>query len=167
MEVEADRRAADAEAADQNALDEIFRRRGGELRVEIHDDGAVEPARRQQAQLVARAGELEQRVLRAQEKPRMRRKGQRRGRAAQRLGALERGADHGAVTAMHAVEIADRHHGAVQRTDRDVLGAAADSVEAAGFAHIRVIFASWRLFGPGTVSARLTNFQINGLFKAT
>ncbi len=30
-----------------------------------HDDGAVEPARRQQAQLVALAGELEQRVLRA------------------------------------------------------------------------------------------------------
>ena len=55
MEIEADRRAADAETADQDALDEIFRRSGGELRVEIHDDGAVEPARRQEAQLVARA----------------------------------------------------------------------------------------------------------------
>ena len=60
---------------------------------------------------------LEQRVLRPQEQPRMRREGQRRGLAPERLGALERGADHGAVAAMHAVEIADRHHGAAQRAD--------------------------------------------------
>ena len=34
MEIEADRRAADAEAADQDAGDEILRRGGGERRVE-------------------------------------------------------------------------------------------------------------------------------------
>ena len=51
-------------------------------------------------------------VLRPQEKPRMRREGQRRRLAAERLGARARGADHGAVAAVHAVEIADRHHGA-------------------------------------------------------
>ena len=67
MKIEADRRAADAEAADQDALDEIGRRGGGKRGVEGHDDGAVEPGRRQQAQLVALAGELEQRVLRPQE----------------------------------------------------------------------------------------------------
>ena len=85
MEIEADRRAADAEAADQDALDEILRRGGGERGVEGHDDGAVEPGRRQQPQLVALARELEQRVLRPQEQPRMRREGQRRGLAAERL----------------------------------------------------------------------------------
>ena len=33
------------------------------------------------------------------------------------LARVERGADHRAVAAVHAVEIADRHHGAVQRPD--------------------------------------------------
>ena len=102
---------------------------GGELRVEGHDDGAVEPGRRQQAQLVALAGELEQRVLRPQEKPRMRRESQRRGLAAERLGARQGRPDHRAVAAMHAVEIADRHHGAVQRPDIDGLRAVARDME--------------------------------------
>ncbi len=100
--------------------------------VEGHDDGAVEPARRQQAQLVALAGELEQRVLRPQEQPRMRREGQGRGLAAERPGSLKRGADHGAVAAVHAVEIADRHHGAVQRPDIDGRRAVARDMEGSG-----------------------------------
>ena len=162
MEVEADRRAADAEAADQDALDEIGRRGGGKLGVEGHDDGAVEPARRQQAQPVALAGELEQRVLRAQEHARMRRERQRRRLAAERLGALERGADHGAVAAMHAVEVADRHHAAVQRADIAALPVAGD-VKAGRIAH----FDAMPPFRAATVSARLTNFQISRLLKAT
>ena len=67
--------------------------------------------------LVALARELEQRVLRPQEKPRMRLEGQRRGLAGRAPRARERRADHGAMAAMHAVEIADRHHGAAQRAD--------------------------------------------------
>ncbi len=94
-------------------------------------------------------------------------------------GAREGGADHGAVAAMHAVEIADRHHGAVQRPDID-----------------RARRATWKAFagwpglfmgrpgygrryrprtcsfsnsagrlGVATVTAPLTKFQINGLFK--
>ncbi len=59
----------------------------------------------------------------------MRREGQRRSLAAERTGALERGADHGAMAAMHAVEIADRHHGAGQRAASDPLRAAADDMK--------------------------------------
>ncbi len=55
MKVEADGRAADAKTPDQDPLDEIGGRGRGKPRVEIHHDGAVEPARRQQAQLVALA----------------------------------------------------------------------------------------------------------------
>ena len=112
MEIETDGRAADAEAADQNLFDEIPGRGGGERGVEFHYDGAMQPGRRQQAELVALAGKLEQRLLRLKEQPRMRREGQRRGLAAELARALERSADHGAVAAVHAVEIADRHHGA-------------------------------------------------------
>ena len=57
MKIEADRGAADAERADQNRCDEILRRGRRQRGVEAHDDGAVEPGRRQQPQLVALAGE--------------------------------------------------------------------------------------------------------------
>ena len=110
--------------------------------VEGHDDGAVEPGGGEHAQPVAVARKLEQRVLRPQEKPRVRREGQSRRGAAEFLGALQRGADHGAVATMDAVEIADRHHGAVQRTDIDGFGALcafADDVEGSGFAHFRAM----------------------------
>ena len=53
MKIEADRRAADAERSRQNSCDEILGRSCGQRRVERHHDGAVEPGRRQQAQLVA------------------------------------------------------------------------------------------------------------------
>ena len=65
MKIEADRRAADAERARKNCDDEIFGGGRRQRRVEIHDDGAVEPGRRQQAQLVRSSTELEQRILRA------------------------------------------------------------------------------------------------------
>ena len=116
-------------AADKNFCDEILRRRCGQRRVERHDDGAVETGGGQQAQLVALAGQLKQGLLRPQEQPRVRREGQRRGLAAERPGALQRGADHRAMAAMHAVEIADRHHGAGQRAAGDRLRAAADDLE--------------------------------------
>jgi two-component system chemotaxis response regulator CheY len=101
----------------------------------------------------------------------VRREGQGRGLAAERLGSAERGADHRAVAAVHAVEIANRHHGAVQRPDIgrniSILRAVADEVEACGFAHFRVMFVSCRLSRPVTVSARLINFQINRIFNAS
>ena len=137
--------------------------------VEGHDDGAVEPARRQQAQPVALAGELEQRVLRPQEKPRMRRESERRGLAAERLGARKRGADHRAVAAMHAVEIADRHHGAVQRPDIGRKSVLCAPLRAMWKALDLLIFASCSAAAfraTVTVSARLINFQINRIFNA-
>ena len=75
----------------------------------------VESGRGQEAQLRALVGEAEQRLVRAEERARMRLEGQRRGRPAERLGARERGRDHGAVAAMHAVEIADGDDGAIER----------------------------------------------------
>src|SRR3974377_2556578 len=44
-------------------------------------------------------------------------KGKRRGLAAERVGPLKGSTDDGAMSAMHAVEIADRHHGPPQRSD--------------------------------------------------
>ena len=133
MKIEADGGTADAEAADQNARDEILRRRSGERAVERHDDGAVEPRGREQPQLVAFARQLEQRVLRPQEQARVRREGQSRGLAAKRLRALLRCSDDGAMTAMHAVEIADRHDGAAQRAGVDLGAGSARDMKGAGF----------------------------------
>ena len=59
-------------------------------------------------------GETEQRLVRPEERARMRLEGQRRGRPAERLRTRLRRRDHGAVAAMHAVEIADRDHGAAR-----------------------------------------------------
>ena len=67
MKIESDRGAANAKTSDENLFDEIFRRGGGKLGVEFHDNGAVESRRRQQPHFVALAGELEQGVLGPQE----------------------------------------------------------------------------------------------------
>ena len=53
--------------------------------------------------------------VRAKEFARVRLEGERGSGSAERLGARQRRRDHGAVAAVHAVEIADRHHGAAQR----------------------------------------------------
>ena len=115
MEIEADRRAADAEAADQDALDEILRRGRGERGVEGHDDGAVEPGRRRAAAACRarwRAGTAGPAGGRTCADAARRSAPPPCGRAP---GARARGVDHRAVAAMHAVEIADRHHRAAQR----------------------------------------------------
>jgi hypothetical protein len=87
---------------------------------------------------------------------------------------LRRG-DDGTMTAVHAVEIADRQHGAAQRAGVDLRARSARDMKGAGlrfrgFAQrLLLIFAASLLFRARlvalTVSARLTNFQINGLFK--
>ena len=84
-------------------------------RVEPQHDRAGEPGRGQEPQLRALVGEAEQRLVGPEEAARMRLEGERRGRPAERLGARARGRDHGAVAAMHAVEIADGDDGAVER----------------------------------------------------
>ena len=111
----------------------------------------------------------------------MRREGQGRHLALERAGALERGADHRAVAAMHAVEIADRQHGALQRPDIERLRAVARDMErfrglirlcsCGGRAVAGDIGHNWTHLGLGnltdtpTVTAPLTKFQINRLFK--
>ena len=115
MEIEADGDALHREPADEDARDEILGGKRGERLVEREHQRAVEPARREQPQLGRFVGEPEQRAVRAQEPPRMRLERQRDRRAAERFGATHRGGDHGAMTAVHAVEIADRDDAAFER----------------------------------------------------
>ena len=110
MEVEADHGAGDGEAVDQNALDEVLGAEPRQRRVEGEHDRAVEPGRGQQPELGGLRGEVERGLVRAEERARMRLEGEHRRRPVRRLGALHRRADHRAVAAMHAVEIADGDH---------------------------------------------------------
>ena len=117
MKIEADGRAANAEPAHEDAHDELFRAQRREGLVERQHQRAVEPGRGEQAQLGLLVGQPEDRVVRPQHLARVGLEGDRDRPAAERLRARDRRVDHGAVTAMHAVEIADRRHGAVELRD--------------------------------------------------
>ena len=86
------------------------------------------------------------------------------------------------MSAMHAIEIANRHHGAskwpaidaLRATARDMEGLRRDGrpthrdsgrLQEAVVRNMYMIFIG-KLLVRSTVSAPLTNFQINGLFKA-
>ena len=88
---------------------------GGERGVELHHDGAVERGRREEPQLGVGIGEPEQRLVRRKEGARMRLEGEHCRRAPEPVGARHRSADHRAMAAMHALEIADREHRAPKR----------------------------------------------------
>ena len=115
MKVEADGGAGDGIAVHQDPLHEFFRRQAGERGIEGQHHRAVEPGRGEQPQLPAFIGEPEHRLLRAQDGGRMRLEGQGRSGAAGRPRARQRRGNDRPVAAMHAVEIADRQHGAAQR----------------------------------------------------
>src|SRR3974390_530116 len=113
----------------------------------------------------------------------MRIKCKRRGLAAERVCALKGSTDDGAMSAMHAVEIADRHHGPPQRSDVGARFAVAHNIkrfrrhvahrarfrdwlrrEGCSFRCIKSLYqASSEL---DTVNVRLINFQINRMFNA-
>ena len=114
MKIKADRRAAHGEPLDQDPFDELLGGEAGKRRVEGEHDRAVEAGRGEEPQLAGLVGQAEQRLVRIEEGARMRLEGQRRRRPAQRLGAANGGADHGAVAAVHAVEIADGDDRAAQ-----------------------------------------------------
>ena len=80
----------------------------GESLVEGEHQCAVEAGRGEQAQLRARVGEAKHRIGRAQHIARVRLERHGDRRAAERRRARDRRIDHGAMAAMHAVEIADR-----------------------------------------------------------
>ena len=107
MEVEADHRAADGEPVHQDAFDKLLGAEAGQRGVEIEQDCAVEPGRGEQPELGDLGREVERRLVRAEEGPRMRLEGQHRRRPVRRLGAPHRHGDHRAVAAMDAVEVAD------------------------------------------------------------
>ena len=103
---------------EQDVVDEVFGRRFRQRRVEPEHDRTGKPRRREQAELRALVGEPKERLLRPEEAARMRLEGQRRRRPAERQGARARGRDHGAVAAMHTVEIADGDDSAVELAHR-------------------------------------------------
>ena len=106
-EIESDHGAGNSQPLKQDVLDEALCRRLRQRGVELEHDGAGKAGRREQAQLGGLVGEAEQRLLRPEEAARMGLEGEDRGGPAERLGAAVRRRDHGAVAAMHAIEIAD------------------------------------------------------------
>ena len=110
MEIEADHDGGDREALDQDLPHEIFRRQRRERRVETQHDRAVEAGLGEQPQLRGLVAQAEDRLVRLEDGARMRLEGQHRGLAPERAGAPQRHVDHGAMAAVDAFEIADRHH---------------------------------------------------------
>src|SRR5258708_24973857 len=87
MEVETDRGARNGEPIDQHILDECVRLQSRKRVIKLHHDGAVECGRGEQAQLGGLVGQAKQRLIRPEEGPGMRLKGQRRRRAPKSAGA--------------------------------------------------------------------------------
>src|SRR5688500_9203478 len=109
VKVKADDGTGNTEPSDQDLADEVLgagRCKGG---IEGHHNRAVESGGRQQPQLVAVIAEPKQRHLGPEELAGVRREGQRRRGLPQACRAPAGQLDHGAVAAMHAVKIADRH----------------------------------------------------------
>src|SRR5262245_589544 len=132
MKIEADSCTANAKRAGKDLLDEILGGCGRQRRIELHDDGSVEPARSKEAQLVLLAGQLKQGLLRPQEQSRVRRERQRGHLALELACALERSPDHRTMTTMHAIEVADRHDRASKRAAVDAIRAAAHEMKPFG-----------------------------------
>jgi hypothetical protein len=132
VKIETDCRAADAECAGKNLLDEIPGRSRRKRGVELHDDRSVEPAGSQEAQLVLLAGQLKQGFLGPQEQSRVRCERQRRHLPLELARALERRADHRTMAAMDAIEITDRNHGAGKGPAVDAIRAAAHDMKSFG-----------------------------------
>ena len=86
----------------------------GERRVEGQLDRAVEPGCGKEPQLGSIRTQTERRRVGLKEAARVRFEGQRRRRPPGGPRPGDRGVDHGAMAAMHPVEIADGDHGAAQ-----------------------------------------------------
>ena len=115
MKIESGDDAGHREALHQHALDEFAGGKIGERGVEGQHDGAVEARAGEQPQLLALVAQPEQRIVGTEIAARMRLERERRGRHRQRARAGDGLADHRAMAAMHAVEIADRDHRALER----------------------------------------------------
>src|ERR1700730_5931342 len=118
MEVEADYHTADGKAREQDARDEFLRGKTGKCSVEAQHDRAVEPCSGEKPQFRPLLRKPEQCLVRAKNAPRLGLDGEHCRGYAEHLRTLERGGDHRAVAAMHAVEIADRDDSAAQRLVR-------------------------------------------------
>src|SRR4029077_7084555 len=144
MKVEADRRAADGEAVDKNALDEIFGSQFGKVGVEGQHNRAVEPGGGEQAQFGGFGSEPEQWFIGIEEGTRMRLEGERSRRLAEHARPRQGRRDHRLVAAMHPVEIADSDRRAAERfAGREIVH------------HLKVLYGHRRLTTPVRASPRV------------
>ena len=86
MEVEADHDAGDREALDQDPAHEVLGRQRRERRVEPHHDRAVEPGPGEQTQLGGLVAQAKHRLVRPEDRARMRLEGERRRAVARARG---------------------------------------------------------------------------------
>jgi hypothetical protein len=112
VEVVADHDVAGGERAGDDPLDEVVGFDAGQRRIEGQDDGEVEPEALEQPELVLEGRQAEMRLVRLKELARMRLEQDHAGRCAEPRGFFFGGAQQDLVAAVHAVEIADRQHGA-------------------------------------------------------
>lgn len=122
-EVPPDEQPRRAESVHQHILHEALRREGRESRVEARHVHAIDARGREALDLLAQARQTRGRVVGREEFARLRLEGEHAGQDAEfaRLGDQPR--EHRLVTAVHAIEIADREsltpprHGRAMRDD--------------------------------------------------
>ena len=108
-EIVADQHITRIQAANQDALHEFFRRQRGEGFAEAADMHMRDAERAQDFQLLAQRGQPRRRRIGREDFTRMRLEGQHGGQCANRGRARGQPRQHGLVTKMNAVEIADGH----------------------------------------------------------
>ena len=116
-EVVADHHMGRLQPLAQHLDHEGFGALAGQLGVEMQYEQVVDADRLEMADPDAERRQAEGRLARREELARMRLEGEHRQAGAELAGAARRGADHRLMAAMHAVEIAERHHRAA-RLDR-------------------------------------------------
>ena len=114
MKIEADHRAADGEALDQNAPTNSSAVSLASAASKVSTIAPSSPVAARSRNLAASSVSRNSCSPRIKEGARMRLEGQRGGRLAKASGAMERRGDDGAVAAMHPVEISDGDDGATQ-----------------------------------------------------
>ncbi|MNI42447.1 hypothetical protein D3C73_967430 [compost metagenome] len=121
MEIETGDDRACPQPIYQDGPDELFGRAAGKIAIERIFDHRMEPHRLQEPRLHRRRRDAENRLVRLEDGTRMRLEGQDQSRYTAFFRQLQRTFEHAAMTAMHAVEVADRDHSALQSLGQRIL----------------------------------------------